>query len=127
MPRPATKAAKRPAKPSRLKDPARQVAVDADRVRRDLGQLLLSLEDLSVEELRQVSDRALALVAKKTGGEKRSVIGAALHGAASLGESIAELFSKSEPVPMKRRARKRAKLGKGREVQTLHGPRSDNS
>ena len=110
MPRPAKKAAKRPAnKPTRLKEAARQVAVDADRVRQDLGQLLLSLEGLSVEALREVSDRALALIAEKTGAEKRSVIGAVLGGAASLGESVAGLFSKSEPAPRKRRAKKPAR------------------
>ena len=70
---PAKKAKKPSAKrPSRLRQAAKQVAVDADQVREDLNQLLRSLETLSVEALREVSERALALIAEKTGDEKRS-------------------------------------------------------
>jgi hypothetical protein len=54
---PAKKAKKPSAKkPSRLRRAAGQVAVDADQVREDLNRLLLSLENLSVEALREVSD-----------------------------------------------------------------------
>jgi hypothetical protein len=93
---PARKAKKPPArKPSRLKQAATQVAVDANQVRQDLNKLLLSLDNLSVEALREVSDRALALIAEKTGEEKRSLIGGVIGGALSIGESITGLFSRS--------------------------------
>jgi hypothetical protein len=109
MPRPTKKAAKRPAKKSsRLREAAHQVAVDADQVRQDLGKLLLSLEDLSVEALKEVSDRALALIAEKAGVEKRSMIGAVIGGAVSVGETVAGLFTRPERVPRKGRPRKAA-------------------
>ena len=96
IPMPARKAKKPPArKPSRLKQAAAQVAVDANQVRQDLNKLLLSLDNLSVEALREVSDRALALIAEKTGEEKRSLIGGVIGGALSIGESITGLFSRS--------------------------------
>jgi hypothetical protein len=105
---PAKKAKKPPArKPSRLKQAANQVAVDANQVRADLNRLLLSLENLNVEALRVVSDRALALIAEKTGEEKRSLIGGVIGGALSIGESITGLFSRSGgDEPKKGRARK---------------------
>ena len=104
---PAKKAKKLPAKkPSRLKQAARQVAVDANQVREDLNKLLSSLENLNVEALREVSDRALALIAERTGEEKRSLIGGVIGGALSIGESITGLFSRSGDVPKKGRARK---------------------
>jgi hypothetical protein len=80
-----TKKAKNPParKPSRLRQATKQVAVDADQVRQDLGKLLLSLEDLSVEALKEVSDRALELIAEKSGVDKRSMIGAVIGGAVS--------------------------------------------
>ena len=108
MARPAKKAAKPPKEPSRLRQAARQVAVDADEVRHDLNKLLLSLEVLSVEALREVSSRALELIEQKAGGQKRSFIGGVVGGAMSIGESITGLFGKSadEPVPRKRRARR---------------------
>jgi hypothetical protein len=107
MPRPAKKARKQPAKkPSRLRETAQQVAVDADQVRQDLNKLLLSLEDLSLKALREVSNRALELIEAKTGVEKRSLVGVVIGGAVSVGESVVGLFSRSEPVPRKRRARK---------------------
>ena len=91
------KRAKKPApkKPSRLRQAAKQVAVDADQVREDLNKLLGSLETLSVEALREVSDRALALIAERAGVEKRSLIGGVIGSAVSIGESITGLFSKS--------------------------------
>jgi len=109
MPRPAKKA-RRPAakKPSRLQQAAQQVAVDADQVRQDLGKLLLSLEDLSVEALKEVSDRALALIAEKTGVERKSMIGAVIGGAVN---TVAGLFGRSEAGPKKRRVRKAAADG----------------
>jgi hypothetical protein len=41
-------------------------------VRQDPGKLLLALGNLSVEALKEIADRALELIAKKTGVEKRS-------------------------------------------------------
>lgn len=66
---PAKKAKKSPARkpPSRLREAAKQVAVDVDQVREDLNKLLRSLETLSVEALREVADRALALIAERAG------------------------------------------------------------
>jgi hypothetical protein len=78
-----------------LKQAAKQVAVDANQVREDLKTLLLSRENLSVEALREVAERALALIAEKTGVEKRSLIGGVIVGALSIGESITGLFSRS--------------------------------
>ena len=93
---PARKAKKPSArKPSRLKQAATQVALDANQVREDLNRLLLSLDNLSAEALREVSDRALALIAEKTGEEKRSLIGGVIGGALSIGELITGLFSRS--------------------------------
>jgi hypothetical protein len=109
MARPVKKAAKPPPKkPSRLRQAARQVAVDADEVRHDLNKLLLSLEVLSVEALREISNRALELIEVKAGGHKRSFIGGMVGGAMSIGESITGLFGRSEdePAPRKRRARR---------------------
>ncbi len=105
---PAKKAKKPSAKrPSRLRQAAKQVAVDADQVREDLNQLLRSLETLSVEALREVSERALALIAEKTGDEKRSLIGGVIGGAVSIGETVAGLFSRSgDAAPKKGRTRK---------------------
>jgi seryl-tRNA synthetase len=105
---PAKKAKKPPAKkPSRLKEAAKQVATDADQVREDLNKLLLSLENLSVEALREVSDRALTLIAEKRGEAKRSLIGGVIGGALSIGESITGLFSRSGgDAPKKGRAKK---------------------
>jgi hypothetical protein len=105
---PARKAKKPHArKPSRLRQAATQVAVDASQVREDLNKLLLSLEHLNVEALREVSDRALALIAEKAGEEKRSLIGGVIGGALSIGESITGLFSRSGgDVRKKRRAGK---------------------
>ena len=80
---------------SDLKQAAKQVAVDANQVREDLKTLLLSRENLSVEALREVAERALALIAEKTGVEKRSLIGGVIVGALSIGESITGLFSRS--------------------------------
>ena len=104
----STKRATKPPtkKPSRLKQAAEQVAVDADQVREDLNKLLGSLENLGVEALREVSDRALALIAEKAGAEKRSLIGGVVDGAVSIGESITALFSRSGGAPKKGRARK---------------------
>lgn len=104
---PAKKARTTPEKRrTRLKQAARQVADNADQVRQDLGKLLLSLEDLSAEALKEVSDRALELIAEKTGVQKRSMIGAVIGGAASIGQSVSGLFSKSEPAPMRPRPKK---------------------
>ena len=47
--------------------------MDANQVREDLKTLLLSRENLRVEALREVAERALALIAEKTGVEKRSL------------------------------------------------------
>ena len=60
----------------------------------------------AAEALREVSDRALALIAEKAGEEKRSLIGGVIGGALSIGESITGLFSRSGDVPRKGRARK---------------------
>ena len=103
------KKAKKPfaKKPSRLRRAARQVADDADQVREDLNRLLLSLENLSVEALREVSDRALVLIAERTGEEKRSLIGGVIDGAVSIGETVAGMFSRSGgDAPKKGRTRK---------------------
>ena len=54
--------------------------MDANQVREDLNKLLLSL-DTSALRLWEVSDRALALTAEKTGEEKRSLIGGVIAGA----------------------------------------------
>jgi hypothetical protein len=64
------------------------------------------LEHLSVEALREVSNRALALIDQKNDEVKRSFIGGVVGGAVSIGESIAGLFGGSEPAPKKRRSRK---------------------
>jgi hypothetical protein len=66
------------------------------------------LEVLSVEALREISNRALELIEEKAGGQKRSFIGGVVDGAMSIGESITGLFGKSadEPVPRRRRARR---------------------
>jgi hypothetical protein len=105
---PAKRAKKQPAKKtSRLRRATEQVANDADQVRADLNKLLLSLENLSVEALREVSDRAVALIAERTGGEKRSLIGGVIGGAVSIGETVAGLFSRSGGDAAKKgRARK---------------------
>jgi hypothetical protein len=107
MPRPAKKSAKSSAKkPSRLRQAAKQVAIDADQVHQDLGKLLLSLEDLSVEALRAIADRALALLAEKTGGQKRSMIGDVIGGAVAIGDAVTALFAKSGASSKRRRVRK---------------------
>ena len=108
---PAKKAKKPAAKqPFRLRQAAKQVAVDADQVRQDLDQLLRSLETLSVEALREVSERALALIAEKTSDEKPSLIAGVIGGAVSIGETVAGLFSRSgDDRPKKGRARKARK------------------
>jgi hypothetical protein len=99
-----TKKAKNPParKPSRLRQAAKQVAVDADQVRQDLGKLLLSLEDLSVEALKEVSDRALELIAEKSGVDKRSMIGAVIGGAVSI-ETLSRGSLRSLNLYLKRR------------------------
>jgi len=110
MARSTSKTAKPSAKkkPSRLTQAAKQVAVDAEQVRQDLNKLLLSLDDLSVEALREVSNRALALIEEKTGARKRSFLGGVIGGAMDIGGSITGLFGKSadEPAPRKQRTRK---------------------
>ena len=108
---PAKKAKKPSAKrPSRLRKAAKQVALDADQVREDLDQLLRSLETLSVEALREVSERALALIAEKTSDEKRSSVAGIIEGAVSIGETVTGLFSRSGGgAPKKGRARKARK------------------
>ena len=83
-----------------------RVAVDADQVRQDLNKLLKSLEHLSLEALREVSNRALALIDEKNGEVQRSFIGGVVGSAVSIGESIAGLLGRSEPAPKKRRSRK---------------------
>ena len=57
-----------------------------------LEELLLSRENLSVEALREVADRALALIAEKTGEEKRSLIGGVIGGALSMGSRLPGCF-----------------------------------
>jgi len=101
-------------KPSRLRQAAKQVAVDADQVREDLNKLLGSLETLSIEALREVSDRALALIAERTGVEKRSLISGVIGSAMSIGESITGLFSKpvENPPPAKKQGRVTKPRGK---------------
>ena len=69
-------------------------------------QLLRSLEHLSVEALREVSNRALAPIDEKNGEVQRSFIGGVVGSAVSIGESLAGLFGGSEPAPKKRRSRK---------------------
>jgi hypothetical protein len=102
----ANKTRRIPAKrSSRLKRAARQVAVDADQVRQDLDKLLASLENLSVEALKEVSDRALSLIAEKTEEKKRSMVDAVIGGALN---AVSGLFSRSEPAKKKRPTRKRA-------------------
>jgi hypothetical protein len=109
MTRPANQATKRAKpkaaakRPSRVRDAARLVA--ADEVRADLDKRLKSLEGLGVDELREVSDRALALIAEKTGDEKRGFIEGVIVGAKSIGESITGLFGKSETAPKKKSGR----------------------
>jgi hypothetical protein len=95
MPRPSKRAKSPPAKtPSPVRQAAKQVAADANQVRQDLNKLLNSLENLSVEALREVSSRALALIDEKNGEEKQSFIGGVVGSAVSIGESIAGLFGK---------------------------------
>jgi hypothetical protein len=107
MPRPARRTKNPPVKtPTRLRQAASRVAVDADQVRQDLNKLLKSLEHLSVEALREVSNRALALIDEKNGEVQRSFIGGMVGSAVSIGESIAGLFGGSESAPKKRRSRK---------------------
>jgi hypothetical protein len=65
-----------------------RVAVDADQVRQDLNKLLKSLEHLSLEALREVSNRALALIDEKNGEVKRSFTGGVVGGAVSLGDRL---------------------------------------
>ena len=102
----AKKTRRVPAKhPTRLKQAARQVAVDADQVRQDLNKLLASLEDLSAEALKEVSDRALSLIAEKNGVRKRSVVDAVIGGAVN---AVSGLFSRSEPTRKKQPTRKLA-------------------
>jgi len=100
----AKKTTKQPTKkPSRVNQAARQIAADAELMRADLDKLLKSPEALSVEALKEVSDRALALIAEKTGMEKRSLIVAAV----SVGESVIGLFSRSGgDAPKEGRVRK---------------------
>jgi hypothetical protein len=64
------------------------------------------LEHLSVEALREVSNRALAPIDEKNGEVQRSFIGGVVGSAVSIGESIEALFGGSEPAPEKRRSRK---------------------
>ena len=110
MSRPARKSANRSAKKrSYLRQATTPVAVDVDQVRQDLGKLLLSLEDLGVEALREVADRARALIAQKTQGEKQSLIGGVIDSAASIGNKITGLFTKAEAQPKKRGIRKARK------------------
>jgi hypothetical protein len=97
--------------PSRVKEAVSQVAADADQVRAELDELLKSLERLGVEALREVSDRALALIAEKTAEEKRGFIEGVIGGAKSIGESITGLFGKSETAP-KKPGRKRVSAAK---------------
>jgi hypothetical protein len=126
MPRPAKKSAKSSAKkPSRLKQAAKQVASDADQVQQDLGKLLLSLEDLSVEALRAVADTALALISEKTGGQKRSLIGDLIGSAVGIGDAITGLFAKSDaPSKRKRLGRKARTNDPGKaEALSAHGRR----
>jgi hypothetical protein len=107
MPRPgkrSTKPRTAAKTPSRIKEAARQVAADADQVRADPDKLLKSLEGLDVGALREVSDRALALIAEKTGDEKRGLIGDVIG-------SITGLFGKSESAPRKA-GRKRVSAAK---------------
>jgi hypothetical protein len=66
---------------------------------------------LSVEALREVSDRALALIAEKTSSEKRSLIGGVIGGAVSLGESITGLLSRSGDQPKKTKKARAARAG----------------
>jgi hypothetical protein len=114
MPRPAKKSAKSSAKkPSRLRQAAKQVAIDADQVHQDLGKLLLSLEDLSVEALRAIADRALALIAEKAGGQKRSIIGDVIDGAVGIGDAITGLFAKTGAASKRRRVRKAGAADRG--------------
>jgi hypothetical protein len=113
MPRPARRTKNPPLKtPTRLRQAASQVAVDADQVRQDLNKLLKSLEHLSVEALREVSNRALALIDEKNGEVQRSFIGGLVGSAVRVGESIAGLVDGSEPAPKKRR---RGRRGPGAE------------
>ena len=89
MPRPARRTTNPPLKtPTRLRQAARQVAVDADQVRQDLNKLLKSLEHLSVEALREVSNRALALIDEKNGEVQRSFIGGLVGSAVRLGNRL---------------------------------------
>jgi hypothetical protein len=67
-------------------------------VRQDLGKLLLSLEDLSVEALKEVSDRALELIAEKSGVDKRSMIWRGDWRRGEHRDTVAGLFAKSKPV-----------------------------
>jgi hypothetical protein len=85
---PAKKAKKPSAKkPSRLRRAAGQVAVDADQVREDLNRLLLSLENLALRRCGKCLT-ALVLIAERTGGEKRSLIGGVIDGAVSIGKTV---------------------------------------
>ena len=63
-------------------------------------------EAVPSEALREVSNRALALIDEKNGEVQRSFIGGLVGSAVRIGESIAGLVGGSEPAPKKRRSRK---------------------
>jgi hypothetical protein len=71
-----------------------------------LGLLVIELGEFTPRPLREVSNRALALIDEKNGEVQRSFIGGVVGSAVSIGESIAGLFGGSEPAPKKRRSRK---------------------
>ena len=115
MTRPAKRATRRKAaakSPTRVQQAAKQVADDADQVRADLDRLLKSLEGLGVEALREVSDRALVLIAEKTGNEKRGFMAGVVDGAKSIGELITGLFGGSDSKAAPARRSRRAKAGR---------------
>ena len=94
--------------------------MDANQIQEDLNKLLLSLEHLSVEALREVSDRTLTLIAEKTGEAKRSLIGGVIGGALSIGESISGLFSRSDgDAPKEAAGKEGAGLDGGAAAQSV--------
>ena len=114
MPRPAKRTKNPPVKTSsRLRQAASQVAVDAAQVRQDLNKLLKSLEDLSVEALREVASRALALIDEKNGDVKRSLIGGVVGGAGSI-ENRSRGCSADRSLPRKSGGRKGGLAAPGR-------------
>ena len=118
----ARTSAKRAKKAAPVKRTAR-----AQRVQSEMDKLLKSIEDLSVAALRKVVERATALIAQKTEGEKRSFIEEVTARAKSLGVSITDLFGKSAPKPVKKAPPKRRTGERANPPIKFKGPNPDDT